>query len=249
MECADEQATCHHRGVGHGFGPVQAGEQVVFAVFESTQRDGNRVKATAFLAKQLARRQFSMARIEHITKDEFEAKVIRVQLGRCGPLVGIALASVAALRALKYLFENAEFRSVCVTDHVTEQDFDAHAALGYAESHQRIPEPKRPKIRAKIHADLADSSANCYQSARSSLVTAVHHPRPARVDVWGCTPGPRFPQSRCRKIVAELQMRLRTFVPHRCLSHLRPACWHTRATRGSLVLPDLDSGTDFRHRD
>jgi hypothetical protein len=157
MECAEEQVTCHYLGIGHGHGPVRSEEQVIFAVFESTERDGNRVKPTAFPTKQLTRYEFSLSRLAHTTKDEFELKVIEVLIGARGPLVGIACASVSSLRSLSYVFEDAGWRAVCVIDKVTDLDFDGHAALGYADNQQQLGPKQKTVIRAQIQADLADA--------------------------------------------------------------------------------------------
>jgi hypothetical protein len=71
MECADEQVT-QYRGAGQGYGPVRSEERVIFAVFQSTERDGNRAAATTFRNNQLTRYEFSLARLAHITREEFQ---------------------------------------------------------------------------------------------------------------------------------------------------------------------------------
>jgi hypothetical protein len=155
MECADERVT-QYRGTGHGYGPVRSEERVIFGVFQSTERDGNRVAATTFRNNQLTRYEFSLARLAHITKEEFELNVVNVLVPTQGPLLGIACASVAALRALAYIFQNVACRSVCVVDKVTDLDFDAHTALGYAENQQQLGQKQKSIMRAQIRADLAD---------------------------------------------------------------------------------------------
>jgi hypothetical protein len=66
------------------------------------------------------------------------------------------LVPPSALRALAYVFQNVGCRSVCVVDKVTELDFDAHAALGYADNQQQLGQKQKSVIRAQIRADLAD---------------------------------------------------------------------------------------------
>jgi hypothetical protein len=72
-------------------------------------------------------------------------------------LVGVACAQVAAIRALQFEFDGSTRRGVCVTDKVTAQDFDAHAALGYSEGIQTLTEKQKAAKRAQLHADLADT--------------------------------------------------------------------------------------------
>ena len=156
MDCADEQVT-QYRGAGRGYGPVRSEEQVIFAVFESTDREGNRVAATAFRNNQLQRSEFSLARLAHITKEEFVLRVVDVHIGTQGSLLGIARASVSALRSLGFVIEDVEWRrAVCVLDKVTDLDFDAHAALGYADNQQELGQKQKANLRARIRADLAD---------------------------------------------------------------------------------------------
>jgi hypothetical protein len=155
-ECADEQTTQHH--LGTGYGPVKGEEHVLVAVFQNTDRDGNRLAATAFKPKVLRRSEFSMARAAYINKAEFEAVVIGPQTAAQGPLLGVVLAEVSKLRGLQFEFQRSYCRSVCVTDQVTPQDFEAHAALGYSETQNsmNLSDKQKKAIRATIHADLAD---------------------------------------------------------------------------------------------
>ena len=156
-ECAAEKETQHHLGAAHGYGPVQSEEHVIFAVFEETPREGNRLRPTAFPARQLRRDEFSLARLDHLTRRDFEQRVVAPLSEEHGPLVGIARAQVGALRDLHYLFEDKLSRAVCVTDTVTAEDHDSHAALGYSESQEVLSDKQKQKIRATIHADLTDT--------------------------------------------------------------------------------------------
>jgi len=121
-ECSEEATTQHHLGAAHGYGPVDSAEQVIFAVFESTERDGNRIKANVFQTKQLTRHEFSLGRSKFITKAEFES-VIAPLLPKQGPLVGIARAQVAEIRALQCDVNGGTKRAACVTDRVTPLDY------------------------------------------------------------------------------------------------------------------------------
>lgn len=127
-----------------------------FAIFEKTERDGNRVKAVAFQRKQLTRCEFSLAKLAHIDRQTFEAKVIKALIARQGPFVGIARANVGRLRSLRNNGANSG-QAVCVIDKVTALDFDAHAALGYSESHKAVDEKRKPIVRATLHANLVDT--------------------------------------------------------------------------------------------
>ena len=104
----------------------------------------------------MTRHEFSLARRSYIDKADFTEKVIKPQLKSEGPFLGIALARVGSLRALRNDVNSSE-QAVCVTDTVTELDFDTHAALGYSESHQALTAKRKAIVRATLHANLADT--------------------------------------------------------------------------------------------
>ena len=101
-DCPEENSTQHYLGPGHGHGPVASEEVVLFAVFERTDRDGNRLKATTFKTKELVRSNLSLARLTHTTRADFEKYVAEPLRPILGPVIGIARAEVADLRGLLF---------------------------------------------------------------------------------------------------------------------------------------------------
>jgi hypothetical protein len=157
--CVDEQTTQHYRR--SGYGPVKNEEQVIVAVFDEMDRDDGRLSPTAFKPKELTRDEFSLARVVHITNSEFTSRVVEPQSAIRGSFIGVVRAEVRALREIQFSFRSVDYRAVCVTDKVTQYDYDAHAALGYSENQEALVKPKDKKIvRATIHADLADRFGN-----------------------------------------------------------------------------------------
>jgi hypothetical protein len=157
IDCPAENATQHYLGPGYGHGVVSSDECVIVAVFESTERDGNRLKPTAFTTKQLNRDEFSLARLTYISKAEFDAHIVKPLMKKFGPLVGIVAAQVRTIREIDYSANGKIRPAVCVTDKVTKDDYDAHAAMGYAKNQVDLSDKQKMTIRATIHANLADA--------------------------------------------------------------------------------------------
>jgi hypothetical protein len=159
-DCAREGTTQHHRGLGNGHGLVSPRELVLVAVFEKTKRDGLRLLPTTFEVRQLTRGEFSLARLMHMTKSEFQAYVIGPGETAQGQLVGVARADVAALRQIPYVIEGTQpaltGRGVCVLDKVAIGDHDGHAALEYSESQDQLTPKQKNIARQQINADLAE---------------------------------------------------------------------------------------------
>lgn len=137
-------------------GHVLPEEKVVVAIFESTDRDGNRLKPTAFPTKQLTRHEFSSARLSYISEKDFLRLVVEPLISKMGPLVGVVAARVQKIREIVYDANAQSRRAICVTDKVTADDYDAHAALGFAENQQDLTDKQKMNIRATIRANLAD---------------------------------------------------------------------------------------------
>jgi hypothetical protein len=165
VDCEKEKTTQHHRGEGNGFGPIQPAEILLFAVFESTKPPEGRLTADSFDRRQLNRAQQSLARRQHLTRAEFEQYFVAPHEARWGPCGGVACASAAALRAVRYAVPEARppesGPAVCVLDRVDAGDHDAHAALEYSEalkdSMARRSEKLRATLRMRIHASLAEA--------------------------------------------------------------------------------------------
>src|SRR5262249_9156669 len=98
--CADEAATCHHEGAGHGHGPVADSEFVVVAVFEFTRRDGSLLREFSFSSDQLKRGDFSTARRAYISQSDFHTFVIAPRASTEGSPVGAACAHVREIRQI-----------------------------------------------------------------------------------------------------------------------------------------------------
>lgn len=134
---------------------------LLFAVFDSTEREGCRLAPAAFRSKQLVRGEVSVARRIYLAKEDFERHVAEPLKASAGPLVGVACADVRSLRALKYLVQGTHpplgGRAVCVLDKVSALDHDSHAALKYSESQVALTEKQKMQIRPLIQADLADT--------------------------------------------------------------------------------------------
>lgn len=143
-ERADDPA---YLGLGYGFGPVSSAESVLFAVFETTKREGDRLIATAFPAEQLARGEVSVTRAAHTSKTEFCTHVIEPLEASLGKLIGVARAEVGALRAIPYIFDDVKppltGKAVRVPDKVVQGDHNGHAALEYSESQEQLSPSKK----------------------------------------------------------------------------------------------------------
>jgi hypothetical protein len=160
-DCTQEATTQHHLGVGHGHGPVRSDEIVLFAVFETTARDRNRLIPTAFPAKQLNKGEVSLARLAYTIRTTFDQRVIHALEDVLGKFVGVARAEVSALRALRFEVRGTTpvitGRAVCVLDKVSPADHDGHAALKYAECQDRLTEKQKSTSRQLIGADLSEA--------------------------------------------------------------------------------------------
>jgi hypothetical protein len=173
-DCAQEALTQHHLGVGHGHGPVQSDEVVLFAVFETTERQGNRLIQTAFPRKQLNRGEVSLARLAYTTRAVFDQRVIHALEAILGKFVGVARAEVSDLRALNFEVPGTTplitGRAVCVLDKVSSADYDGHAALKYAESQDALTEKQKRTTRQLIGADLAEAFGDILSLDRAFAV-------------------------------------------------------------------------------
>lgn len=150
--------TCHFRGRWHGFGPVCDREHLVFAVFDTTPRSGATLLQNAF--KQLAGNSESVGRTSFITRNTFDAEVVRPGVSTKGAFVGIAVAASGSIRNLRtdiVINHNAtSVRSICVTDRVDDGDYAGHATLGYAEAIEQLGQTLKGKKRMAVRMDLAN---------------------------------------------------------------------------------------------
>jgi hypothetical protein len=154
-DCEKEQSTCHYRGKDFGFGPVRNDEDVLFAVFEDTALNGNRLDKDAFTTNLNDSSQ-SVARTAYVSKADFDQYIAP------GGARGISVANVARIRSLvAELALNSTkitIRSICVLDKVEAGDCDGHATLGYCEAltAHGISPGQLGKRRVAIKADLAN---------------------------------------------------------------------------------------------
>ncbi len=155
--CADEGRTLHYNGSWRGFGPVQDGERVLFAVFEGTPLEGSSILIEkSFSNFNLIRTSESLARTFYVTAKIFWQSIVRRRT-----IIGIACANVSDLRNLVAQIQPPsgikQVRAICVVDKVEEGDCDGHAAMGYGEETrgQGMTEGQIGKIRKNIRMDLA----------------------------------------------------------------------------------------------
>ena len=156
-DCSCELQTCHHKGQGHGHGPVGNSETVVMAAFRGDKYDeeSGKLKPAAFRNKQLQRQEVSLARPLHTSLPSFNEHVVG---GRQDEFVGIASADAAAIRRISYPSRShPEFRGrgVCLVDKVGEHDHDGHAALCWSESQGDLTEKQKERARETIKENLA----------------------------------------------------------------------------------------------
>src|SRR6266852_2954350 len=100
-DCLEEQQTQHYRGKWYGFGPVNNGERVVFAVFERTKRAESQLTANSFESSYLANSSQSLTRASYVTRTLFDREIAVRGSATKGPLIGIACADVSKVRKLR----------------------------------------------------------------------------------------------------------------------------------------------------
>jgi len=189
-DCLEEHQTRHYRGRRYGFGPVHDGERILFAVFQSTKRDGFQLVQGSFDNQNLSKNSQSVARLGYVTKSLFYRKIAD-QLTK-GALVGVSWANVSNIRALRADVKLnkgvAKVRAICVLDRVDEGDVEGHATMGFAEGTTRnVNQGQIGTISMKIRLDLAN--------AFSSIVPTDSQPWP-----WAFL----MPLKRIASIVREL---------------------------------------------
>jgi hypothetical protein len=159
--CDGEHRTQHHRGRWHGFGPVRDEETVLFAVFETTVRDGDRLQENSFSHKNLVRCSESLARSSFVTKHIFVRDIGREGKSDKGALIGFCQIGVAHTRELCALITQGHtserVRAWCIEDKVEEGDCEGHATLGYAEAMEQFGFNPATigRLRKRIRLDLA----------------------------------------------------------------------------------------------
>jgi hypothetical protein len=161
-DCIKEQQTQHYLGHSHGCGPVRDDEEILFAVFDETEREGRSLIGNSFEETHLKRDALSLARSPYVTREEFDLKVVAAGAAKKGAFVGIAWAEVAILRSLRADIQlNAgrkKVRALCILDRVEINDFDGHATAGYCEEIAKsVGQKQLGVIRAKIRLDLANT--------------------------------------------------------------------------------------------
>lgn len=175
--CADEERTRHHRGVWFGFGPIASAETVAFAIFETTERDGDELISESFEMKQLVRDQHSLARVACTTETTFLEEVAQRGAATKGALQGVTVASVRELRDMRADVDrghgrSTKIRSVCVTDNVKPGDFDGHATLGFSEETKTgISEGLRKNLKLRIMEDLSHTFSKIMPAGNTGWVT------------------------------------------------------------------------------
>ena len=161
-DCIEEQQTRHFRGRWYGFGPVQDYEELIFAVFEQTIRNGDRLDAACF--KQLADCSQSVTRARFVTQGAFDRNVVHPGVKTKGQFVGMAVAHTSSLRRLRaditVKHRTKSVRSICIIDRVDKGDYDGHATMGYAEQIEALGQTLKGKKRMAIRLDLVNEFSN-----------------------------------------------------------------------------------------
>lgn len=156
MSCEEEQDTRHYRGQGFGFGPVR-NEEIVMAGFSEQDFVAGQLQKKAFPGKIIKNGNFSLARLDHTTKEDFEKNVIEPKRNST-PITKVGRANVGEIRKLMVPLHwekpTRDIRSVCVIDKVEEGDHDGHAALKYCEEQKGFTQNQLDRLRAHIAADL-----------------------------------------------------------------------------------------------
>jgi hypothetical protein len=159
--CPRESSTQHYLGGQQGFGPVTDTENVIFAVFEKTPKDNRRLITTALETKQLKRGEISLARQRFISAADFESFVVVPMEQELGKIVGVAMTTAGILRGISYIVQGAspplEGRAICVLDKVSQRDYNAHAALEFCESLNRLTPKQKGTTFERIKGDIVDA--------------------------------------------------------------------------------------------
>ena len=156
--CIKETNTKHYLW-WRGFGPVQDYELLVYAVFETTDKNGSTLTGDAFENRYLADNALSMARLNYIRRKQFNRKVINFGVKRKGAFLGIVCADAEKIRRILVPIPTSSgekmVRGVCVLDRVESDDYDAHATAGYAEATNTVTGKNRGTVRSKVRLALA----------------------------------------------------------------------------------------------
>jgi hypothetical protein len=180
-DCPKEKETQHFKGQWYGFGPVSDCEIVIFAVFETTIRDGSRLAQNSFRNSSLAKSAESLARASYLTRQCFDEEIVKPGSSGKGALIGIACAKVADVRALRADFKTntgiKKVRALCVLDRVDAGDYDGHATAGYAEvTALGVGQTQLGIERARIRLDLAN--------VFSGIASPDHHRWPGHLEIF-----------------------------------------------------------------
>ena len=156
MSCDGEQETKHYRGKGFGFGPVR-NEETVIAGFSEQDFASGQLQKSAFPGKAIKNGNFSLARLDYTTKEDFEKNVVEPKKID-SPITRVGRANVGELRqlmaSLGWQKPIRHIRSVCVIDKVEDGDHDGHAALAYCEEQKLLSQKQLERLRTHIAADL-----------------------------------------------------------------------------------------------
>jgi hypothetical protein len=172
--CPDEKSTRHYLGRWYGFGPVRDGEQVLFAVFDDTGRDGASLASKSF-NKNLNNTTQSVARSVYVSKSVFQRTIVGSRA-----LHGVASAHVGRIRDLRADLQTptgiTSVRSICVVDLVERGDCEGHATMGFSEAVGGVSPQQLGKVRERIRMDLANTFS------RIMPIEAISWP--SQLDLW-----------------------------------------------------------------
>jgi len=160
IAAGDEQKTHHFRGKWFGFGPISNDEFLVFAIFEKTKRNGQRLSIGSFERKKLVDATQSIARQTFVTRATFRREVAERGEASKGKFIGISTIRVENVREIISeawpLSSPRLIRGFGALDLVEEGDFDGHGTIGFL-AEAVVPKARElGPLREFLIADLAE---------------------------------------------------------------------------------------------
>lgn len=156
--CAREKCTQHHEGAdGKGFGPVEDGEDIVFAVFESTTINDGYITEEALTFSRLKKAEESVVRLPYVSREEFEREIGRNGQSKAGLLKGAVQAVAREIREVTVQINTKAGRiysqkAICVLDRVDPGDIDGHATMAYCDDLNDVNLSQKALARARGEA-------------------------------------------------------------------------------------------------
>jgi hypothetical protein len=133
---------------------------LIYAVFDSDEPQGERLRPTDFDTNQIKRGELSLARRGLTDWPTFRDRVV-VPKGGAKALKGIVSSNCEAIRRITKDVQGFHpkkiLRGVCIIDKAIVIDFVGHATLKFCEDHNPLTAKQKTSLRSRITADLADA--------------------------------------------------------------------------------------------